>query len=508
VIGGKYEIRRVIGEGGMGVVYEARHNRLRKLVAIKMLGPEAAAEPDGAVRFDREARAAAQLHSVNAVRVLDVEATDSGLPYMVLELLYGNDLADEIAIKKQMPFESACDYVRQAANAMIEAHELGIIHRDLKPANLFLCKLKGTERRLVKVLDFGISKIVQMTEQYVTANLSRFGTVPYMSPEQLRDTSTADARADLWSLGVILYESITGRCPFEGEPTNVISAISADPVPPPSVYRADIPFELEKLLMRLLEKDRQKRFQSARELHRALAAFAPKEGLDLMVDTTMSEPAPLGRLLIDAGVIDDRTLNEALRAQRDQPSKNLGSILVAMGACDQAAVDKAIQRQELPPTEPLPQGIFQYQLDEPPRASFVAQEELAANRPPTAKAWVTQPQARSKARFIGVAVAGTVVAAAALVVGLSHFHKAPTATPAQRIEAIDTVVVPIVTPAVSVPPIASTSSAPERTTPVAKTKPTPTTPVAIKPSAKPSTSAPPPVVSASTKPDPRNPPRL
>jgi serine/threonine-protein kinase len=509
VLGGKYEIRRVIGEGGMGVVFEARHVRLRKLVAIKMLSPEEQT-PEGSIRFDREARAAAQLHSVNTVRVLDVEATSDGLPYMVLELLYGHDLADEIGMSKQLPFDIAVDYVRQATNAMVEAHELGIIHRDLKPANLFLCRLKGTPRRLVKVLDFGISKIVQANEAHVTNNLSRFGTVPYMSPEQLRDTSTADARSDIWSLGVILYESITGHCPFEGEATSVIMSIGSDEVPPPSVHRADIPADLEALIMRVLDKDRTKRFQSARELHRALTPFAPPDSLNLLDSTSASEPAPLGRILVAAGAIDDATLNAALHAQRDQPSKNLGSILVAMGACDQTAIDAALKRQELPPTEPLP-----FSLEEPPRASMVSPEETgiertSAERSRTERAWTAPPPTRSnKRRYIGVAAIGACAIGGIVVLGSRMQHPAaanvppPTTTPEHVAQVPPVVSTAMPTAADPTPSITragepATSSKVRIPIPVTTTKPVASKPA---PSAVPS-------ASATTKPDPRNPPRL
>ncbi len=275
VLDGKYRVDRVLGEGGMGVVYEAFHLRLRQRVAIKVLRPMIVAQPEFVARFEREARAAATLESPNVAKVLDVDTTDAGLTYMVIEYLEGNDLGEELTRRGRLPIQEAVAYVMEACAPIAEAHAWGIIHRDLKPSNLFLAK-KGTERML-KLLDFGISKVLAETDAKNT--FGTLGTPHYMSPEHVRNASDVDRRSDIWSLGVILYELLTGTEPYSGDPARVIAAIITDPVPPPRTKRDDIPPELEAVIMRALAKDPRERFQDVRALSVALAPFAPETEL-------------------------------------------------------------------------------------------------------------------------------------------------------------------------------------------------------------------------------------
>src|SRR5205085_11569400 len=165
-------------------------------------------------RFDREARAAALLTSPNVARIFDVDATPAGIPYMVIEYLEGRDLAAELALRTTLPVDEAVDVILQACSAMSEAHARGIVHRDLKPSNLYICG-QGTSR-VVKVLDFGISKVEDKEEVQTTTPSITLGTPQYMSPEQILASRNVDARTDLWSLGVILYKAICARFPFEG----------------------------------------------------------------------------------------------------------------------------------------------------------------------------------------------------------------------------------------------------------------------------------------------------
>jgi serine/threonine-protein kinase len=272
VLDGKYRVDRVLGEGGMGVVYEAFHLRLRQRVAIKVLRPLIVAQPEFAARFEREARAAATLESPNVAKVLDVDTTDAGLAYMVIEYLEGNDLGEELARRGRLPIQEAVAYVMEACVPIAEAHAFGIIHRDLKPSNLFLAK-KGSERML-KLLDFGISKVLAETDAKNT--FGTLGTPHYMSPEHVRNASDVDRRSDIWSLGVILYELLTGTEPYAGDPARVIAAIITEPVPRPRTKRDDIPPELEDVIMRALSKEPRDRFPDVRALSGALAAFAPE----------------------------------------------------------------------------------------------------------------------------------------------------------------------------------------------------------------------------------------
>jgi len=268
VLAGKYRIVRKLGEGGMGVVFEAVHARIEQRVAIKMLLPDVLDLPEVVPRFEREARAAGKLKSDNIARVLDVDISDRGIPYMVMEFLDGSDLGRVIEERKQLGVSEAVDFVLQACNAMVEAHAAGVIHRDLKPSNLFV-----TTTHKVKVLDFGISKLESENEARVTATQTVVGTPLYMSPEQVRSAKHVDARTDIWSLGIILYELLAGRTPFEGSTTAAAAAICIDAPPPMSQFRADVPAELERALLGALEKDPERRFPNVQSLASAIAPF-------------------------------------------------------------------------------------------------------------------------------------------------------------------------------------------------------------------------------------------
>jgi serine/threonine-protein kinase len=301
VLSGKYRIERTLGEGGMGVVYEATHLRLKQRVAIKMLLPELLGSADVVSRFEREARAAGQLRSPNTARVLDVESTADGIPFMVLELLEGHDLSTELERRGPLPIGEAVDYVLQACNAMREAHGVGIVHRDLKPSNLFLARA-GNEVT-VKVLDFGISKVESDKEARVTATQTTVGTPLYMSPEQIRSAKHVDARTDVWALGIILYELLAGRTPFEGSAAAAAVAICVDPVPPLRAIRPDVPPELEALVLRALEKAIDKRIPSVDAFAAALAPYAATPALASGRHVSVSYPSALPAPVISSPVL-------------------------------------------------------------------------------------------------------------------------------------------------------------------------------------------------------------
>jgi serine/threonine-protein kinase len=280
VLAGKYRIERVLGQGGMGVVVEARHLQLDERVAMKFLLPEYAQHPEASARFLREARAAVKIKSEHVARVVDVGTLESGAPYMVMEFLQGRDLSQDVAHRGGLPVEEAVEFILQACEAIAEAHAQGIVHRDLKPANLFLTH-RADGSPSVKVLDFGISKVTVPTESGPDMSLTKtsamMGSPLYMAPEQMRSSRDADARSDIWSLGAILFELLTGRPPFDAESLPELCAkILTEKPPPLNSLRADLPKELDEVVGRCLERDREARFSNVAELAVALVPFAPK----------------------------------------------------------------------------------------------------------------------------------------------------------------------------------------------------------------------------------------
>jgi serine/threonine-protein kinase len=275
----KYRIQRLIGQGAMGAVFAARHELLQKQVALKLISDECARAPDAVRRFFDEARAAAAIESEHVVRVLDVGQTISGFPFMALELLEGCDLAQLLEDSGPLPVHEVVDWILQALEALAEAHSLGIVHRDLKPANLYLARRRdGT--RVVKVLDFGISKIARLPGESptLTATSAILGSPVYMAPEQLRSARSVDARADIWAIGVVLYELLTGRIPFQGDSVaQVFVAVLEHSAPALRKWRADLPPALEEVVRRCLSRDVERRIRNVADLAEALAPFGRRE---------------------------------------------------------------------------------------------------------------------------------------------------------------------------------------------------------------------------------------
>jgi eukaryotic-like serine/threonine-protein kinase len=303
VVEGKYRVEQVLGAGGMGMVVKATHLRLQEPVALKFILPQVAADPSAVRRFLREAQAAAKIKSEHVVRVFDVGEHASGAPYLVMEYLEGQDLCSVLKSRGALPVVEAVDHVLQVCDALGEAHVLGIVHRDLKPANVFVTR--DRERRpCVKILDFGISKIAAHArlagdEGALTSSAMLIGSPLYMSPEQLKCSRDVDERADIWSLGVMLFELVAGKLPFSASSVAELCAnvITAQP-PSVRLHRPEVPEAFANVLSRCLQKDASDRYANVGDLAQALAPFG-SPGSKAIADSIarIVDSAGMGRTL-------------------------------------------------------------------------------------------------------------------------------------------------------------------------------------------------------------------
>ncbi len=272
VFAGRYRLERALARGGMGSVWVAQHTQLDVQLAVKFMDPTFAASGDARARFEREAKAAAKLQSPNVVQVHDYGVED-GTPYIVMELLVGEDLGDRLKRERRLSLRATAEIVTQVAKALRRAHEEKIVHRDLKPGNIFLAR--NQDDVIIKVLDFGIAKARMSTDGEVTKTGTLIGSPHYMSPEQARGGKNLDHRSDLWSLAVIMFRAVTGHLPFPGDEIGeVILAICADPIPTPSQLAPDLSPAVDAFFERALARDPAERFQSAREMAEAFAAVS------------------------------------------------------------------------------------------------------------------------------------------------------------------------------------------------------------------------------------------
>jgi serine/threonine-protein kinase len=320
LLAGKYRVAHTLGRGGMGLVVAADHVELRTTVAIKVLSDKYAGRADIVERFLREARASAQLRSDHVCRVFDVDRLETGVPYIVMELLVGRDLAKLLRVSGPVDIATATDYVLQACDAVREAHAAGIVHRDLKPGNLFL-----TQRRdgapLVKVLDFGVAKAQSETELSLTGEQAVVGSPTYMAPEQIRASKTAEPRSDIWSLGVILYELVAGYPPFQGATIGDLAVrVATEPFPP--LQHAPIGYAM--IVARCLEKEPDHRFQSIDELAAALTACVERAPA-AAVPAVRPPPPALIQTLEERGPLPTtttlRSASGMIARQRSEPRR-------------------------------------------------------------------------------------------------------------------------------------------------------------------------------------------
>jgi serine/threonine protein kinase len=316
IVAGKYKVLGLLGRGGMAEVYAAEHLHLHHTVAIKFLSPRADFNPQMVTRFLQEARATVRLSSEHVARVLDLGTLDSGLPYIVMERLEGQDFSRLIETRGRFSVTETVASIVQACEALAEAHAMGVVHRDLKPSNLFLTQ-RPDDRWFVKVLDFGIAKIhEECGGQGITTTNDVFGTPSYMSPEQIRSAKLVDARTDIWSLGLILAECLTGKAVYTA-PTKfgILTAIVADPVPSLHLEEVGAPPELEKVIVRCLQKDPADRYQNVAELAQALLPFAG--------DESVSVAKRIGRMVEDASARGEQSAVVTLDAVQMTASRRV-----------------------------------------------------------------------------------------------------------------------------------------------------------------------------------------
>jgi eukaryotic-like serine/threonine-protein kinase len=383
VLAGKYRVERLIGRGGMGGVLAATHLGLGQRVAIKVLHLEG---KDAVARFVREGRTLAQLDSPHIVRVYDDGKLDDGTPFIIMEFLEGSDLA-AIAARGPMEIGTAVSYIRQACSALEVAHSARIVHRDLKPSNLFLTQRKPP---MLKVLDFGVSKSVSTDELSLTLTSTGMviGSPRYMSPEQITASRQVESTSDIWSLGVILYELLTGHVPFDQRVITALTlAIATEQPKSPRALRAEIPVKLAQIVMRCLEKDPSRRFASVAELNAQLAQFeAP-----LPVPRTPVKSRQLwaaGLLLLaalgGAAAYWIRTETSGIRATETQST-------AASDVAPQPATADTLQHETVDTPKPATADTLQPETVDTPRPATADTPQPSAAEPSRAISNVSPP---------------------------------------------------------------------------------------------------------------------
>ena len=408
ILAGKYRVDGILGVGGMGVVVAAHHLRLDERVAIKFLLPDMMLSGEAVARFEREARAAVKIKSEHVARVSDVGTLDNGAPSMVMEYLEGGDLSAWLKQRGPLSFEQAADFVLQACEAIAEAHVLGIIHRDLKPANLFVIR-RPDGALSVKVLDFGISKMRGMSgsvpDVSMTKTSAMMGSPLYMSPEQMQSAKDVDSRTDIWALGIILYELVTGASPFLAETMpELVAKILSTPPPPLAKARPDAPPGFEAMLLRCIDRDRERRYESVGQLAADLVTFAPRRSrVSLERISGVMRSAGLSATALAAPPSSDpsepaRGGTQAAWGRTNAPKGRATLTIVASLALLLGATGYFFLKRPTTPTprEPASAAVVQSPAPPPPSPAPLVTTAIPAG-PPAAATTTSTPSPRTAA---------------------------------------------------------------------------------------------------------------
>jgi serine/threonine-protein kinase len=356
VIDGKYRLVRVIGAGGMGAVYEGENTLIKRRVAIKVLHAANTNSAESVKRFEREAQAAGQIGNDHILEVLDLGSLPNGDRYLVMEYLDGETLAQRIERLGRLTPAQIAPLARQFLEALVSAHAAGIIHRDLKPENIFILRSKAGRTDFVKLIDFGISKFsrpFEGSEHRMTRADAVLGTPCYMSPEQARGAAKTDVRSDIYSCGVILYESVTGRLPFEGTSFNdLMFKIALQDAPSPLSVQPDLDPEFAAIINRAIARDPGKRFPTALEFAQTLDAWSAKNGVTDPLAYTPAPPESIRQVILrNAPTLtnEDETTSPAMAAA---PAKG-GAAPAATADLRKTGTEESWARSK---AEPLPQA--------------------------------------------------------------------------------------------------------------------------------------------------------